>query len=196
MELSRVLGTPVRSTRAVAEWTAGTHASRRGQLYQKALRFGALYPVRASKAVEASLSCSLRPQPICNCLGLIFLKIICICLAREWTPVSVRFIRMPIALELSPVSANRRSLSSSPCVHDREAKCAGSVIARLVWRATSLKALSMSGCIDHCLRSRRGSFEKITLILPALTISEARLTGRMRPLAASVWVHPDNDDRR
>jgi hypothetical protein len=39
----------------------------------------------------------------------------------------------------------------------------------------------MSGCIDHCLRSRRGSFEKITMILPALPMSEARLTGRPRP---------------
>jgi hypothetical protein len=131
-------------------------------------------------AVLASPSFPLHLQPICNCFSLIFLKITCSCLARERTAVSVRFIRIPIALELSPVSANRRSLSSSPCVHDREAKCAGSVMARLAWRATSFKALSKSGCIDHCLRSRRGSFEKITLILPALTTSEAKLTGGMR----------------
>ena len=123
---------------------------------------------------------SLRLQPICSCFSLMFFKITCSCLARERTAVSVRFIRMPIALELSPVSANLRSLSSSDCVQGREAKCAGSVIARLVWRATSFKAFSMSGCIDHSVRSRRGSFEKITLIRPALTMSEARLTGRMR----------------
>ena len=67
-------------------------------------------------------------QPICNCFSLIFLKIIPSCLAREQTTVSVRFIRVLIALELSPVSANLRSLSSSACVHGREAKSAGSVI--------------------------------------------------------------------
>ena len=71
---------------------------------------------------------SLAFQPICNCLGLIFLKITCICLAREQMAASVRFIRMPIAVELSPVSAKLRSVSSSACVHGREAKCSGSVI--------------------------------------------------------------------
>jgi len=76
-------------------------------------------------------------QPICNCLGLIFLKITCICLARERTAVSVRFIRMPIAVELSPVSANLRSVSSSAGIHGREAKCSGSVIGP---RALRLKA--------------------------------------------------------
>ena len=75
-----------------------------------------------------SLLFPLHLQPICNCSSLIFLKITCSCLARERTAVSVRFIRMPIALELSPVSANLRSLSSSACVHGREAKCSGSVI--------------------------------------------------------------------
>src|ERR1700688_5165073 len=70
----------------------------------------------------------LRLQPICNCLSLIFLKITCSCLARERTAVSLRFIRIPIAVELSPVSTNLRSLSSSACVHGREAKWAGSVI--------------------------------------------------------------------
>src|SRR5258706_10785752 len=49
----------------------------------------------------------LRLQPICNCSSLIFLKITCSCLARERTAVSVRFIRMPIALELSPVLIGR-----------------------------------------------------------------------------------------
>src|SRR3984957_21115195 len=58
-------------------------------------------------------------------VGLIFLKITCSCLA---TAVSVRFIRIPIALELRPVGANFRSLSSSACVHGRESKWAGSVI--------------------------------------------------------------------
>ena len=76
----------------------------------------------------ASLSFSLRLQPICNCFSLIFIKITCSCLARERTAVSVRFIRVLIALELSPVCANLRSLSSSACVHGREAKSAGSVI--------------------------------------------------------------------
>jgi hypothetical protein len=76
----------------------------------------------------ASLSFSLRLQPICNCFSLIFLKIIPSCLAREQTTVSVRFIRVLIALELSPVSANLRSLSLSACVHGREAESAGSVI--------------------------------------------------------------------
>jgi hypothetical protein len=57
----------------------------------------------------------LRLQPICNCFSLIFLKITCSCLARERTAVSVRFIRMPIALELRPVGANFRGLSSSDC---------------------------------------------------------------------------------
>jgi hypothetical protein len=87
--------------------------------------------------VLQAASFPLRLQPICNCLGLIFLKITCICLARERTAVSVRFIRMPIAVELSPVSANLRSVSSSVCVHGRETKCSGSVIGP---RALQLKA--------------------------------------------------------
>jgi hypothetical protein len=91
------------------------------------------------------ISSSLRLQPICNCLGLIFLKITCICLARERTAVSVRFIRMPIALELSPVSANLRSLRSSACVHGREAKCSGSVIDP---RARVLRQ-TMGFCLFH-----------------------------------------------
>jgi hypothetical protein len=70
----------------------------------------------------------LRLQPICNCPGPVFLKITCSCLARERTAVSVRFIRIPIALELRPVGANFRSLSSSACVHGPEAS-SGSVIA-------------------------------------------------------------------
>ena len=87
------------------------------------------------KATKIRISFPLRLQPICNCLGLIFLKITCICLARERTAVSVRFIRMPIALKLSPVSANLRSLSSSACVHGRE-RSAVSVISTRVsdWR--------------------------------------------------------------
>jgi hypothetical protein len=87
------------------------------------------------KATKIRISFRLCLQPICNCLGLIFLKITCICLAREWTAVSVRFIWMPIALELSPVSANLRSLSSSACVHGRE-RSAVSVISTRVsdWR--------------------------------------------------------------
>src|ERR1700692_3712643 len=83
-----------------------------------------------------SLLFPLCLQPICNCSGLIFLKIICSCLARERT-VSVRFIRIPIALELSPVSANLRSLSSSACVHGREAKCSDSVIGPCAPRVKS-----------------------------------------------------------
>jgi hypothetical protein len=71
-------------------------------------------------------------------------------------------------------------------------KCAGSIIARLVWRVTSFKASSMSGYIDHCLRSRRGSFEKITLILTALTMSEATLTGECADRALG-WVHADEE---
>jgi hypothetical protein len=76
------------------------------------------------KAAKIRISFFLRLQPICNCLGLIFLKITRICLAREWTAVSGRFIWMPITLELSPVSANLRSLSSSACVHGRERSAA------------------------------------------------------------------------
>jgi hypothetical protein len=106
-----------------------------------------------SGAKDDGLTLGIGPlsslQPICSCFSLIFLKITCSCLARERTAVSVRFIRIPIALELSPVSANLRSLSSSACVHGREATCAGSVIGRLEWRATSFKALSMSEGIDH-----------------------------------------------
>jgi hypothetical protein len=76
----------------------------------------------------ASLSFPLRFQPICNCFSLIFLKITPSVLAREQTTVSGRFILILIAVELSPVSTNLRSLSSSACVHGREAKSAGSVI--------------------------------------------------------------------
>jgi hypothetical protein len=86
------------------------------------------------------VSRSFRLQPICSCFSLLFLKMTCSCLACERTAVSVRSIRIPIALELSPVSANLRSLSSSAWVHGREAKCAGSVIARPVWRALRLRA--------------------------------------------------------
>jgi hypothetical protein len=67
-------------------------------------------------------------QPICNCFGLIFLRITCSCFARERTTVSVWSIRIPIAVALSPVSANLRSLSSSACVHGREATSVGCVI--------------------------------------------------------------------
>jgi hypothetical protein len=87
---------------------------------------------------------SLRLQPICNCLGPIFLKITCICLARERTTVSVRFIRMPIAVELSPLSAKHRSVSSSACVHGREAKCSGSVIGPRALRLKANHGLSCS----------------------------------------------------
>jgi hypothetical protein len=91
------------------------------------------------------VSFPLRLQSICNCLGLIFLKITCICLASEWTAVSVRFIWMPIALELSPVSANLRSLSSSACVHGREAKWAGSVIGPCVpWAKANPRAFEVA----------------------------------------------------
>ena len=85
---------------------------------------------------------SLRLQPICNCFSRIFLKITCRCSARERTAVSVRFIRIPIAVELSPVSANLRSLSSSACVHGREAKWAGSVIGPCAPRVNR-------SCTDH-----------------------------------------------
>ena len=88
-----------------------------------------------------SLLFPLHLHPICNCSSLIFLKITCSCLARERTAVSVRFIRIPIALELRPVSANFRSLSSSVCVHGREAKCSGSVIGP---RAPRLKQTKFS----------------------------------------------------
>jgi hypothetical protein len=95
-------------------------------------------PLLSSVVPRVSVrSFPLRLQPICNCFSLIFLKITCSCLAREWTAVSVRFIRIPIALELRPVGANFRSLSSSACVHGREAKCAGSVISP---RAPRVKA--------------------------------------------------------
>ena len=87
---------------------------------------------------------SLAFQPICNCLGLIFLKITCICLAREQMAASVRFIRMPIAVELSPVSAKLRSVSSSACVHGREAKCSGSVIGPRALRLKANHGLSCS----------------------------------------------------
>jgi hypothetical protein len=101
----------------------------------------------------AYFSFPLRLQPICNCFGLIFLKITCICLAREWTAVSVRFIWMPIALELSPVSANLRSLSSSACVHGREAKCSGSVIGpRVPWLKETKFGKSAAGDRVICFR--------------------------------------------
>ena len=91
----------------------------------------------------------LRLQPICSCLRLIFLKITFSRLAREQTAVSVRPNRIPIARTLNPASANLRSLSSSACVHGREAKFAGSDIGRPVSRAPSFKTPSMSWCIDH-----------------------------------------------
>jgi hypothetical protein len=97
-------------------------------------------------ALAISLLFPLRLQPICNCSSLIFLKITCSCLARERTAVSVRFIRMPIALELSPVSANLRSLSSSVCVHGREAKCSGSVIGPRAPRVKANQIQQISGC--------------------------------------------------
>src|SRR5882724_9415795 len=106
----------------------------------------------------------LRLQPICNCFSLIFIKITCSCLARERTAVSVRFIRVLIALELSPVCANLRSLSSSACVHGREAKSAGSVIgpcapARLTWKATDehAKAARQELATQQFRGCRRGS---------------------------------------
>jgi hypothetical protein len=99
-----------------------------------------------------SLLFPLHLQPICNCSSLIFLKITCSCLARERTAVSVRFIRMPIALGLSPVSANLRSLSSSACVHGREAKCSGSVIGP---RAPRVKANQIQQ-ISRCRRRGNG----------------------------------------
>jgi hypothetical protein len=117
-----------------------------------------------------SASFPLRLQPICSCFSLILLKITCSCLARERTAVSVRFIRIPIALELSPVSANLRNFSSSACVQGREAKCAGSVIARPVWRATRFTSQSFCSAISVRLQNIRGTFENITLILPSLTI--------------------------
>jgi hypothetical protein len=91
---------------------------------------------------------SLRLQPICNCLGLIFLKITCSCLARERTAVSVRFIRMPIALELSPVSANLRRLSSSACVHGRDSKWAGSVIGLIAFWVIADTRFDLPRAID------------------------------------------------
>ena len=91
-------------------------------------------------------------MPICNCSSLIFLKITCSCLARERTAISVRFIRIPIALELRPVSANFRRFSSSACVHGREAKCSGSVIGP---RAPRVKANQIQQ-ISHCRRRSNG----------------------------------------
>ena len=99
-------------------------------------------------ATKIRISFPLRLQPICNCLGLIFLKITRICLAREWTAVSVRFIWMPIALELSPVSANLRSLSSSACVHGREAKCSGSVIGLIAFWVIADTRFDLPRAID------------------------------------------------
>ena len=52
---------------------------------------------------------------------------------------------MPIAVELSPVSANLRSVSSSAGVHGREAKCSGSVIDP---RARGLRQ-TMGFCLFH-----------------------------------------------
>ena len=101
----------------------------------------------------ASLSFPLRFQPICNCFSLIFLKITCSCLARKRTAVSLRFIRMPIAVELNPVSANLRRLSSSACVHGREAKCSGSVIGpRVPWLKETKFGKSAAGDRVICFR--------------------------------------------
>src|ERR1700675_2578010 len=83
---------------------------------------------------------------------LIFLKITCSCLARERTAVSVRLIRMPIALGLSPGSANLRSLSSSAFIHGRESKCSGSVIGP---RAPRVKANQIQQ-ISRCRRRANG----------------------------------------
>jgi len=46
--------------------------------------------------------------------------------ARDWTELFVRFSWCPISPELAPASANFRRLSSSACVHGREAWRAGS----------------------------------------------------------------------
>ena len=48
--------------------------------------------------------------------------------ARDWTELFVRFSWCPISPELAPASANFRRLSSSACVHGREAWRAGSFI--------------------------------------------------------------------
>jgi hypothetical protein len=106
-------------------------------------------------ALAISLLFRLRLQPICNCSSLIFLKITCSCLARERTAVSVRFIRMPIALELSPLSANLRSLSSSVCVHGREKRslCHFHPSLRLASSAAVLKADALGGAAHFKLES-------------------------------------------
>ena len=105
-----------------------------------------------------SLLFPLHLHPICNCSSLIFIKIICSCLARERTAVSVRFIRIPIALELRPVSANLRSLSSSVCVHGREAKCPDSVIGP---RAPRVKANHLAFEVALITSFRKATGERV-----------------------------------
>jgi hypothetical protein len=136
---------------------------------------------------ESSGSSSLlRLQPICNCSSLLFLKITWSCLARKRTAVSVRFIRIPIALELRPVGANSRSLSSSACVHGREAS-SGPVIGPRTPRveANQTRQISPSRRRSNWLppdRSAQGSYQsngqrRSKARSPArwLTLSERRI---------------------
>jgi hypothetical protein len=130
----------------------------------------------------------LRLQPICNCSSLIFLKITCSCLARERTAVSVRFIRMPIALGLSPVSANLRSLSSSACVHGREAKCSGSVIGP---RAPRVKANYRAFEVALITSCRKAKGERAKAARQGLATQQCCGCWRR-----SDWLPPDRWGRR
>src|SRR5258706_16006316 len=91
-----------------------------------------------------SLLFPLHLQPICNCSSLIFLKITCSCLARERTAVSVRFIRMPIALELSPLSANLAAYHRRPAsmVEKRNARVLSLVHAPRGFKANQIQQIS------------------------------------------------------
>jgi hypothetical protein len=132
------------TAREALELPAGLSEKKR----RTSMRIEALCPVPVSKTVVGRLSFCLRLHPICNCVNPVFLKITCNCLARERTAVSVRFIRIPIALELRPVGANFRSLSSSAWVHGRESKSAGSVIGPSAPRIKA-KSSSFRSCRDH-----------------------------------------------
>jgi hypothetical protein len=104
----------------------------------------------------------------------------------------VRFIRIPIARTLRPVSTNLRSLSSSARVHGREAKFAGSDIGCAVSRTPSFTTLSMSWCIEH---SPRGAAFARYLIRSAFSILR-RLQPQLRKLSKLMIANVNSAEER
>jgi hypothetical protein len=116
------------------------------------------------------LSFPFALESICNCLGLIFLKITRICLARERTAVSVRFIRMPIAVELSPVSDNLRSVSTQ----GRPKRCGGGSGSRFLPRPRSSHRRAAVDPARHRIYRRQHS-------IPLGSANRVRFSGGGRP---------------